>query len=148
MQHSSTRKRCGSRCTARSAPAIGCSSYAADGAHESALGTGRDWLAQQITAAGGHVDFVAAYQRSAPHFNAVEMALAQQAARDGSVWLLSSSEAVAHLAQALPGQPWAAAQALATHPRIAQAARAVGFGTVRECRPALADVVASIESGA
>ena len=119
-----------------------------DGAHESVQGTGRDWLAQQITAAGGQVDFVVAYQRGAPTFNAAERALAQQAAQDGSVWLLSSSEAVAHLAQALPGQPWAAAQALATHPRIAQAARAVGFGMVRECRPALADVVASIESGA
>lgn len=119
-----------------------------DGAHESPVGSGRDWLAQQITAAGGQVDFVVAYQRGAPQFNAEERALAQQAAQDGSVWLLSSSEAVAHLAQALPGQPWAAAQALATHPRIAQAARAVGFGTVRECRPALADVVASIESGA
>ena len=40
------------------------------------------------------------------------------------------------------------ARALATHPRIAQAAHDAGFGEVRECRPALADVVASIESGA
>ena len=119
-----------------------------DSAHESALGTGRDWLAQQITAAGGTVDFVVAYQRGAPRFTADEVALAQQAAADGSVWLLSSSEAVAHLAQALPAQRWGAAQALATHPRIAEAARAAGFGRVRECRPALADVVASIESGA
>lgn len=119
-----------------------------DAAHESPVGTGRDWLAQQITAAGGQVDFVVAYQRGAPRFDAAETALAQQAAQDGSVWLLSSSEAVAHLAEALPGQTWAAARALATHPRIAQAARAAGFGTVRECRPALADVVASIESGA
>ena len=67
---------------------------------------------------------------------------------DGSVWLLSSSEAVAHLAEALPDQHWGAAHALATHPRIAEAARAAGFGTVRECRPALEDVVASIESAA
>ena len=117
-----------------------------DGAHESAQGTGRDWLAQQITAAGGSVDFVVAYQRGAPQLSADAVALAQQAARDGSLWLLSSSEAVAHLAQALPGQHWGAAQALATHPRIAQAARSAGFGRVRECRPALADVVASIES--
>ena len=89
-----------------------------------------------------------AYQRGAPRFSAQEVALAQQAARDGSVWLLSSSEAVAHLAEALPGQHWGAAHALATHPRIAEAARAAGFGTVRECRPALEDVVASIESAA
>lgn len=113
-----------------------------------AQGTGRDWLARQIEAAGGQAEFVAAYQRGAPHWNADEVALAQQAARDGSVWLLSSSEAVAHLAEALPGQDWGHAHALATHPRIAEAARAAGFGHVRECRPALEDVVASIESGA
>ncbi|MBV7453590.1 uroporphyrinogen-III synthase [Acidovorax sp. sif1233] len=115
---------------------------------ESAQGSGRDWLARQIEAAGGTVEFVVAYQRGAPRFSAHEVALAQQAAHDGSLWLLSSSEAVAHLAEALPGQPWGAAQALATHPRIAEAARAAGFGAVRECRPALEDVVASIESAA
>ncbi|MGE3348297.1 MAG: uroporphyrinogen-III synthase, partial [Ramlibacter sp.] len=38
------------------------------------------------------------------------------------------------------------ARAVATHPRIAQAAREAGFGVVCESRPALADVVASIES--
>ena len=108
----------------------------------------REWLAQQIEARGGQVEFVVAYQRGAPRFTAQEVALAQQAARDGSVWLLSSSEAVAHRAEALPGQHWGAAHALATHPRIAEAARAAGFGTVRECRPALEDVVASIESAA
>ena len=111
-------------------------------------GHGRDWLAQQIIRRGGEVDFVVAYQRGAPEFSPDDVALARQAARDGSLWLLSSSEAVAHLAQALPGQQWGSAHALATHPRIAQAAQAAGFGTVRECRPALADVVASIESGA
>ena len=122
----------------------GCS----EGATDQAQGSGRDWLAQQIDAAGGQVEFVAAYQRSAPQLTAAEVALAQQAAQDGSLWLLSSSEAVAHLAQALPGQHWGAAQALTTHPRIADAARRAGFGAVRECRPALPDVVASIESGA
>ena len=118
------------------------------GAHDSSQGNGRDWLARQIEAAGGMVEFVVAYQRGAPHFSAHEVALAQQAACDGSLWLLSSSEAVAHLAEALPGQHWGAAHALATHPRIAEAARAAGFGTVGECRPALDDVVASIESAA
>ena len=71
------------------------------GAHESPQGNGREWLAQQIEARGGQVEFVVAYQRGAPRFTAQEVALAQQAARDGSVWLLSSSEAVAHLAEAL-----------------------------------------------
>ncbi|WP_298213397.1 uroporphyrinogen-III synthase [Acidovorax sp.] len=117
-----------------------------DDAHENTQGTGRDWLARQIEAAGGQVEFVVAYERGAPQFTADEVALAQQAAQDGSFWLLSSSEAVAHLAEALPAQRWSAARALATHPRIAEAARKAGFGLVRECRPALEDVVASIES--
>ncbi len=119
-----------------------------DGMHDSGAGSGRDWLARQIVAAGGQVDFVVAYERGAPHLNPTEVALAQQAAHDGSIWLLSSSEAVAHLAQALPTVNWGSAHALTTHPRIAQAARAAGFGRVWECRPALADVVASIESAA
>jgi len=109
-------------------------------------GNGREWLAGQITAAGGAVDFVAAYERGAPQLDAAQLALARQAAADGSVWLLSSSEAVAHLAAALPGQHWGRARALATHPRIAQAARAAGFGSVTECRPAFNEVAASIES--
>ena len=116
------------------------------GATDAAQGTGRDWLAQHIADAGGQVEFVAAYERVAPVLTAAQVALAQQAAQDGSVWLLSSSEAVRHLCQALPQQSWQAAQALATHPRIAQAACAAGFGNVIECRPALDDVVASIES--
>ncbi len=116
------------------------------GVHESGEGSGRDWLARQVQAAGAQVDWVVAYERGAPRFTPAQKALAQAAAGDGSLWLLSSSEAVAHLAEALPGQSWAVAQALATHPRIAQTARTMGFGLVRECRPALADVVASIES--
>lgn len=36
------------------------------GAHDTAQGSGRDWLARQIEAAGGQVDFVVAYQRGAP----------------------------------------------------------------------------------
>ena len=109
-------------------------------------GTGRDWLARQIQAAGGQVDFVVAYTRGAPAWDAAQQAQARAAAVDGSLWLLSSSQAVDNLRAALPGQDWAPARALATHPRIAQAARAAGFGAVRECRPALDDVAASIES--
>ena len=109
-------------------------------------GTGRDWLARQIEAAGAQVEFVVAYERKASTLSPTEIMLAQRAAQDGSLWLLSSSEAVAYLAKALPMQSWAHAQALVTHPRIAQAARNLGFGTVQECRPALSDVIASIES--
>ena len=109
-------------------------------------GTGREWMAQQLRARGAEVDFVVAYTRAAPIFSPEQQALAEQAAHNGAWWLLSSSEALAHLRAALPRQNWGQARALATHPRIAQAARAAGFGRVQECRPALADVVASIES--
>jgi len=107
---------------------------------------GREWLAQQLAARGVAVDTVMAYIRQRPSWSQAEQALARAAAADGSVWLFSSSEAAAHLAVLLPGQSWAAARALATHPRIAQAVRALGFGSVRQTRPALEDVMASIES--
>jgi uroporphyrinogen-III synthase len=105
---------------------------------------GREWLAERIVHAGGSVDFVVSYQRSAPIFSAVDQALAQQAATDGSVWLFSSSEALTHLVNKLPGQSLAGARALATHPRIAQAAKDAGFGRVLVSRPTLADVMACL----
>ncbi len=107
---------------------------------------GRDWLARQIEAAGAQVEFVAVYERRAPLFDAAQQALALRCASDASVWLFSSSEAVANLRAWLPAQSWRQARAVATHPRIAQAARDAGFAVVCESRPALADVVASIES--
>ena len=110
---------------------------------------GRPWLAEQLTAAGVQVDVVVSYQRSAPTFDAAELALMAQAATDQSVWLLSSSEAVANLrtiSGLASGLNWSNARAIATHPRIAQAARDAGFGVVYESRPLFADVAASIES--
>lgn len=113
--------------------------------------SGRPWLADQLTAAGVQVDFVASYQRSAPVFDAAEHRVMAQASCDGSLWLLSSSEAVANLMHLTESTPfsrldWSQARALATHPRIAVAARDAGFGVVYESRPLLADVMASIES--
>ena len=109
-------------------------------------GEGRDWFAQQVEAAGAQVEFVVAYRRQPPVLGINSVALVQNAARDGSVWLFSSSEAVANLQTACPGQSWQQARAVATHPRIAQAAQDAGFGTVVTARPALSDIVASIES--
>lgn len=109
-------------------------------------GTGREWLARQLAAAGGSVDFTVAYTRRAPAFNALQRQTAEKAAHDGSVWLFSSSQAVQHLQQWLPDRSWAAARAVATHPRIAEAAELAGFGVVRASRPTLDAVMASIES--
>jgi len=109
-------------------------------------GTGRDWLAARLAEAGALVDFVVAYQRCVPVFTEADRRLACTAAVDGSVWLLSSSEAVANLVALMPGQSWKLARAVATHSRIAERARQAGFGVVCESRPILSSVVASIES--
>jgi len=109
-------------------------------------GQGRDWLMQQLAAAGVAVDSVVAYTRQAPAWGEPERAAARRAAEDGSLWLFSSSEAAGHLAQLLPGQDWSLASALACDPRIAAAVRELGFRDVRETRPAFEEVLASIES--
>jgi uroporphyrinogen-III synthase len=62
------------------------------------------------------------------------------------LWFFSSSEAIDHLLQACPGRDWTAAQAIATHPRIARRARVGGFGRVEQTRPTLDAVVACIQS--
>lgn len=93
---------------------------------------GRDWLAEQWRAAGATVQFVAAYRRVAPDLGGPAAQLLQSAlaSPDRHVWHFSSSEAIEHLVQARPQADWPAAAALATHPRIAQAARRAGFGRV------------------
>ena len=105
---------------------------------------GRDWLAEQLTEAGVTVEQVVAYCRTAPIFSAEQKALARQAAGDGTVWVFSSSEAISNLRKSAPGQNWQKARALTTHPRIAQAAREAGFGTVRESRPVMQAVVQAL----
>ena len=109
-------------------------------------GVGRDWLAGQLLQRGVAVESVVAYTRLPPAWAPSQFGLAQQGADRGSLWLFSSSEAIVHLQSLLPLQPWKNARALATHPRIAEAARAAGFGLVTLARPTLDDVVASVES--
>ena len=106
---------------------------------------GRDWLARQWEAAGAQVDFLAVYQRRAPRLTEAQLQRARAASNDGSVWLFSSSEAVANLAS-LPAMDWRRARAVATHPRIADTVRAAGWGVVVESRPALNDIEAAVRS--
>ncbi|MFN3496336.1 MAG: uroporphyrinogen-III synthase, partial [Hydrogenophaga sp.] len=110
-------------------------------------GQGRDWLIQQCQAAGVRVEACAAYERRAPALSPDGLALLRAATRAGSVWLFSSSEALAHLRAIAPDTVWKQASALATHPRIVATARAAGFGHVLETRPALPDVLRALESG-
>lgn len=118
---------------------------------------GRDWLADTLRGRGAAVEFVAAYQRRPPQPDATARALLAAALADPqtNVWLLSSSEAVGHLRQLAPGADWSASRALASHPRIAQAARDAGFGDVQLLATPTAAAVAawvaqgpSIQSGA
>ena len=93
---------------------------------------GRDWLADALRGAGASVEFVAAYRRTAPRLTPPEAAVlaAARAAPARHLWLFSSSEAVRHLVALAPGADWSPALAAASHPRIADAARAAGFGRV------------------
>jgi uroporphyrinogen-III synthase len=106
---------------------------------------GRDWLAQRLTEAGVQVDQCVAYARRAPALSADALAQARQALAQGDWWLFSSSEAAQNLLQALPEAPGPAARALATHPRIAERLRALGWPEVRVVPATLAGQVASIE---
>jgi uroporphyrinogen-III synthase len=97
---------------------------------------GRDWLADQLLGAGARVDALAAYARRAPRPDAAERALlASVSDRPAAFcWLFSSSEAVRRL-QALMPTAGHGSSALATHPRIAAAARDAGFSAVHDCDP-------------
>jgi uroporphyrinogen-III synthase len=116
------------------------------GKRGSVVGIGRDWFSKRVIAAGGHVEFVVAYQRRCPEPTPQVQAGIHTAMDNRAVWLFSSSEAVANLLALAPDQQWHDQRAVCTHARIAQAAIAAGFGVVCESRPVLAAVVASIES--
>lgn len=106
--------------------------------------SGREWLLQQCEAAGAEVVPLAVYERRCPMWSSAQAEVAAAAACDGSVWLFSSGEAVAHLGRLLPAQDWRRTPALATHPRIATALAQAGFEQVRTVRPTVAAVVQGV----
>jgi uroporphyrinogen-III synthase len=112
---------------------------------------GRDWLAQTLRDAGATVAHVQAYRRLAPAFDAPQRALlaAALAQPEAHRWFFSSAEAIDNLAASpLIGRDvhWRDAHAIASHPRIAARARALGFGDVAEARPSPSAVIACIQS--
>ncbi len=94
---------------------------------------GREWLAERLAETGAHVQAVTVYHRAGPQWSAAEQALMVDvlAHPPRFVWLFSSAEAIGHL----QGQPLRNPRAIATHARIADAARAAGFAPVVLARP-------------
>ena len=94
---------------------------------------GREWLSEQFKAAGAEVTALAAYRRVAPNHSPVAKALLAGAVAEPHrfCWFFTSSEAVGHLLELAPTAVWSGSRALVSHLRIAQAARAAGFGDVQ-----------------
>jgi uroporphyrinogen-III synthase len=117
------------------------------GGDEAGRPTGRDWLANEIDAAGGRRDTVVAYRRLAAvvgrSHNCSWPKTAPKAARSGSSAARKPSATCGARCPAPAGMrpaPWS------THARIGEAARAAGFGALRVCTPLRDALVASIES--
>ncbi len=108
---------------------------------------GRDWLADTLRGRGAVVEFVAAYRRLPPVLDRAAQALllAALADPDQHRWHFSSSEAVAHLQALAPTADWRRSHALASHPRIADAARRAGFGHVERVSPLPEAVAAAVQ---
>ncbi|MBL8344071.1 MAG: uroporphyrinogen-III synthase [Rubrivivax sp.] len=98
---------------------------------------GRDWLADTLRGAGARVEHVAAYRRTLPRLNEERAEVLATAVADpaGHAWHFSSSEAVHNLPRLAPGGPWRTSFAMATHPRIGEAARSIGFTQVQVLPP-------------
>ncbi|VVE89137.1 uroporphyrinogen-III synthase [Pandoraea bronchicola] len=128
---------------------------------------GRDLLADTLRASGAQVDIVSAYTRRAPAPDAAAWAAleARLASPARCAWVLTSSEAVRHLATLLaarygtreglhtPGTPQVLAQILAaacftSHARIADAARAAGFDRITQCAPGDENLLAALKTWA
>lgn len=111
--------------------------------------SGRDWLADVLRQQGAQVHFVEAYRRTVPVPGAAARDALARALDQPRLhcWLFSSSEAVGHLPLLAPAADWSPARALATHPRIAAAARRLGMLRVETVAPTPEAVAAHLLAG-
>lgn len=111
--------------------------------------SGRDWLADVLRQQGAQPHFVEAYRRTVPVPDAAARALLANALAQPQAhcWLFSSSEAVGHLRLLAPAADWSQARALATHPRIADAARQLGLVQVQTVAPTPDAVLGHLQAG-
>ena len=103
---------------------------------------GRDWLAERLREQGARTVDFSVYQRRCPVFDAAEQALLADIVAEPAgrfIWLFSSAEAIGHLASLIEAD-WPRQRAIATHARIAERARQLGFGNVVLARPDAAAV--------
>lgn len=123
--------------------------HVTDDQHAEQHGVGRDWLAQQLADQGVEVRWVVAYRRGPPRWDVAQRTRASRAAEDGSVWVFTSSLAAQYLSTLMPDTGWTHARAVATHARIAEELRALGWGQVSICKPQAGELLqqlASLES--
>lgn len=118
----------------------------ADAPEGGLAGHGRDWLLNRCREAGAVVEVCVAYERRPATFDPPARLRLSALMAPGTVWLLSASEAVAALPGRAAGFDWTGACAVVTHPRIAEAAQALGFGRVVQARPLLPEVMRVLES--
>lgn len=121
------------------------------GQGQAAAGLGRDFLQQACEDRGAQVHIVRVYRRSAPQWNEVERSDFERAsAQASSLWLFSSSQALRHAAQVSGGPQatpwWMASTVVATHPRIADTARAMGWARVALSAPLLPDIIETVHA--
>lgn len=94
---------------------------------------GRGLLARELTARGARIDHIHVYQRASARLGRRHADALRYAARQPLYVLLSSAEALANILAALPDdarRALLAGIAVASSPRIAEAAQAAGFARV------------------
>lgn len=111
---------------------------------------GRDWLATMLREQGAEVGFVAAYRRVDTQLDDDARRLLHQACSEPALhlWHFSSSAAVHTLRLLAPQQRWGQSRAVATHPRIVEAAREAGFGQVERVGVRAEDVAQRLHEAA